>query len=64
MQELTFEVNKEIVNELEKMIPDISAYVLDNCVHFVTAAVAVQSLVDTVEGLKQKLQSENCDAAE
>ena len=58
MQEVTFEVNKEIVNELEKMIPDISAYVLDNCVHFVTAAVAVQSLVDTVQDLKSKLGME------
>ena len=58
MQELTFEVNKEIVNELEEMIPDISAYILDNCVHFVTAAVAVQSLVDTIQDLKSKLGME------
>jgi hypothetical protein len=46
------------------MIPNISAYLLENCVHFGTAAVVVQAIVNTVEDLKQKFPSENCDAAE
>ena len=64
MQEVTIEINKEVINEVEEMIPNISAYLLENCVHFGTAAVVVQAIVDTVEDLKQKFPSENCDAAE
>lgn len=64
MQEVTIEINKEVVNEVEEMIPNISAYILENCVHFGTAAVIVQSIVDTVEDLKKRLNDESCDAAE
>ena len=64
MQEVTIQINKEVINEVEKMIPNISTYLLENCVHFGTAAVIVQAILNTVEDLKQKLPSENCDAAE
>ena len=64
MQEVTIEINKEVINEVEEMIPNISAYILENCVHFGTAAVIVQSIVDTVEDLKKRLNDESCDAAE
>lgn len=63
MQEVTIQINKEVINEVEKMIPDISVYLLENCVHFGTAAVIVQAILNTVEDLKQKLPSEDCDAA-
>ena len=64
MQEITIQINKKVIDEVEEMIPNISAYLLENCVHFGTAAVIVQAILNTVEDLKQKLQSENCDAAE
>ena len=58
MQEVTIEINKEVIDELEEMIPDISQFLLQNCIHFGTAAVAVQSLMDTVQELKSKLGME------
>ena len=64
MQEVTIKINQEVVNEVEEMIPNISAYILENCVHFGTAAVIVQSIVDTVADLKKRLIDESCDAAE
>ena len=64
MQEVTIQINKEVIDEIEEMIPNISAYLLENCVHFGTAAVIVQAIVNTVEDLKQKLNGEDCDAAE
>ena len=64
MQEVTIQINKEVIDEIEEMIPNISVYLLESCVHFGTAAVIVQAIVDTVEDLKQKLNGENCDAAE
>jgi hypothetical protein len=54
MQEVTIQINQEVVDELEEMIPNISQFLLENSVHFGTAAVAVQSLVDTVQDLKSK----------
>ena len=64
MQEVTIGINKEVVNELEEMIPNISQFLLENCVYFGTAAIAVQAIFDAVEDLKQKMQIEDCDAAE
>jgi hypothetical protein len=64
MQEVTIQINKEVINEVEEMIPNISTYLLESCVHFGTAAVIVQSIVDTVEDLKKRLNDESCDAAE
>ena len=64
MQEVTIQINKEVIDEVEEMIPNISAYLLENCVHFGTAAVIVQAIVNTVEDLKQKLNGEDCDAVE
>jgi hypothetical protein len=64
MQEITIQINEEVIDEIEEVIPHISEYLLENCVHFGTAAVIVQAIVNVVEDLKQKLQSEDCDAAE
>ena len=54
MQEVTIEINKEVIDEVEEMIPNISQFLLENCVHFGTAAVVVQSLIDTVQDFKSK----------
>lgn len=64
MQEVEIQINKKVIDEVEEMIPNISAYLLENCVYFGTAAVVVQAIFEKVEDLKQKLQSEDCDAAE
>ena len=64
MQEITIQINKKVIDEVEEMIPNISAYLLENCVHFGTAAVIVQAILNTVEDLKKRLNDEGCDAAE
>ena len=61
MQEITIAIDKEVLNEVEELLPDITTFLFDKSVNFSSVAFILQSIRNGIDQAEEYLNAQEIE---
>ena len=61
MQEIQITINREILNEVEELLPDITTFLFDKLVNFSSVAFILQSIRNGIDQVEEHFKAQEIE---
>ena len=61
MEEITIGINKEIIEEVEGLLPEITTFLFDKSVNFATVAFILQSIRNNIDQVEEHFNAQEVE---